>query len=285
MSTYFEELNEYTADKLKIKLEQDTEFKEEFMELIGFYSAKLYQFIPEGDSREEFDEYFFNMAKSQYFQGYQIMIELLNDDTTKLSEDFLSQPKGGLKNEVPRLLKTALEEVLQETVKTEGTKKLVMWLITRFEDIYDIVNQTVLELTYMGAYLAIQEEKQKRGLTIQNESSDLLLGNVSDLIFLTPQLYMIPTYVVVNNEDVLESWDIIWWSAISNDKAGEITIIQSSQEYQEFNLKISLQEQIREKERENIISYLIQTLQNQSENKKTITVTNYIVKEITQLTV
>lgn len=267
-----ENIDNYIELKLKLLFENNKEFTEEFMLIMEFYSSKFYDFIPEETLRNEFDEALFLTAKSQYFLGYKIILEILNDEDSNIDNEFLTQPTGYLKNEIPNIFRLIYENPLDE-IKTENAKKLVMWLITRFEDTFDLINQTIFELTCLGAHLALKEEIEKRKLTVSNNDNSLLLGNANDLNYINPQLYMIAT--IKSNE--IEKWDIYWSSSIANDKAGEITVLDNNNT---IHLNILLHEQIRKVEQDNIINF-VGSLLNENKDKETnLNISVFIISEM-----
>jgi hypothetical protein len=256
MTRNSKDLSQYAEDKLRIHFEEDNQFLQELAFLVTFYSNKFYQFLNNEDElRKEFDDSFFEVAKSQIFQGYYLMVEIINDPETSLGEEFFSLPDGYIKEEVPVMLKEALGDSFDQLRKTEAAQKFSMWLITRYENIYDIVNQTLFDLLCTGAFQALIDERDKLHIKPDNmDKVELLLGNPSSLNFINPQIFMTATGV----NDNFEIWDLRWWSSYNNlEKAGGVTVLTvNNNNVKNYMLNIEVHQTIHPSEREQVVEYL-----------------------------
>lgn len=256
MTKQAKDLSQYAEDKLRIHFEEDNQFLQELAFLVAFYSNKFYQFLNnEDESRKEFDDAFFEVAKSQIFQGYYLMVEMLNDPDTDLGREFFSLPEGYIKEEVPGMIKVGLGDSFDQLRKTEAAQKFSMWLITKYENIYNIANQTLFDLLCIGAYQALIDERNKEQISPDIiENAELLLGNPSTLNFINPQIYM--TAIGINND--FEIWDLRWWSSYNNlEKAGGVTVLTfNHNNVKNYMLNIEIHQTIHPSEREQVVEYL-----------------------------
>lgn len=260
MTKQAKDLSQYAEDKLRIHFEEDNQFLQELAFLVAFYSNKFYQFLNnEDESRKEFDDTFFEVAKSQIFQGYYLMVEMLNDPDTDLGREFFSLPEGYIKEEVPGMIKVGLGDSFDQLRKTEASQKFSMWLITQYENIYDIADQTLFDLLCIGAYQALIDERNKEKISPDIiENAELLLGNPSTLNFINPQIYM--TAIGINND--FEIWDLRWWSSYNNlEKAGGVTVLTfNHNNVKNYMLNIEIHQTIHPSEREQVVEYLAMRL-------------------------
>lgn len=220
-----------TSEILQSHFETNQEFRDEFSGYIYFYAQKFKTQLRE-EQHDEFERIFEEVCKSQFFQGYYLMLEILRDEDTNLPQEFLEQPIGVLTNEVPSMLRKAYQETLKEIIRTAPTQKYVMWMITNYENIYDLVNQVIFDITCLGSRKALLDERLKRDIQ-EKEESKTLLGNGYDLNFITPQTYM--KLQTLNSQ--VETWDIHWWSTINNERerVGDITAIIINTPNEEVN--------------------------------------------------
>ncbi|NLP52184.1 hypothetical protein [Bacillus sp. RO1] len=220
-----------TSEILQSHFETNQEFRDEFSGYIYFYAQKFKKQLRE-EQHDEFERIFEEVCKSQFFQGYYLMLEILRDEDTNLPQEFLEQPIGVLTNEVPSMLRKAYQETLKEIIRTAPTQKYVMWMITNYENIYDLVNQVIFDITCLGSRKALLDERLKRDIQEIKESKTLL-GNGYDLNFITPQTYI--KLQTINSQ--VETWDIHWWSTVNDERerVGDITAIAINTPNEEVN--------------------------------------------------
>ncbi|MCM3443598.1 hypothetical protein [Metabacillus halosaccharovorans] len=257
-----EEQVKITNTKLTQLFEQDHDFKSEFLGVFNFYSQKFYRIIKKDEEKKQFDELFFEALKSQFFNGYLLAREIMVDENSSFPDEFFTQPVGFLTDEVPKILRNALKENLDSVIRTELTQKFIMRLLQRFENVYDLIKQTIFDVTCLGARQAFLDIKEDKDLKTTVEPIDTWLSNVNDIEFYTPQLFITP---VIKNE-LAESWELHWWSSLNNNiKAGDITILKvQSAEKDSYILNIFLHQSIYEAERQKISEYIIGAFSNRN---------------------
>lgn len=260
------DLTQYASDKLRAHFENDSTFLEEFMETLGFYSLKFHRFFKTEEDLKEFNDALYQMSKSQIFQGYYLMLEIIHDEGTDLPAEFFNRPDGYIRQDAPMLLRQALGDALKDVVKTDNTQKFTMWLIKRFEDVYDLIDQTIYDLASLGSFQALLDERAKRNITLDVEPQEMLLGDAGDLIVLNPQIQMVAT----GKSDTFESWVFQFWSTHTNsDKIGEVVILSFlDSDKLRYLLNIQIHESISEIERESMVEKISILLAARNDVKK-----------------
>jgi len=249
------DLTAYAKEKLTLHFENNEDFSREFMALTNFYSKKFNHVIDSEEMLTKFYNDFFEIAKSQIFQGYYLMLQIMYDEKNEIEDDFLAQDLGTLKDEIPSLLKQGFGVALESVKKTENAHKLSMWLVTNFENVYDLINQVYFDLLCTGSLYALSDECHRRGLSSSGkEDTPLLMGSPLAKTFISPQIYMVPT---AKGEDY-EMWDLRWWSSFKSDeKAGGATILNiESEESKQFILSVDLHQTVHYSEREDLVATL-----------------------------
>ncbi|MCM3619717.1 hypothetical protein M3936_19285 [Sutcliffiella horikoshii] len=260
------------SEILQSHFETSQEFRNEFSGYIHFYAQKFTHLLSE-EQYEEFERIFEEVCKSQYFQGYYLMLEILKDEDTHLTNEFIEQPIGFLTDEVPNMLRKAYQETIKEIIRTAPTQKFVMWMITNFEDIFDLVNQVILDITCLGSRKALLDERNSRGVK-EIEENKSLLGNGYDYNFISPQAY-IKIQTVTSK---VETWDIHWWSTIKDgqERIGDITVIvieTPNEEVNGFILNIQILNVMAEHE----ITAFSQKIATRFSNRNSIELSNILV--------
>ncbi|MFE7064200.1 hypothetical protein ACFVAD_18885 [Sutcliffiella sp. NPDC057660] len=261
--TMNKKLTKVASECLQTHFERNKDFRDEFMGYIYFYSQKFLHILKE-EYHSEFEKVFEEVTKSQFYQGYYLMLEIINDNETVIQPEFLTQPIGYLTNEVPGMLNEGFKGKLKDIIRTSITQNFVLWMITKFEDVFDLLNQVIYDITCLGARQALIDERNKleENTSAQNQC---WLGDGYDYNFISPQAYII----LKTKTPQIESWDIQWWSTLNNSrKIGEVTalhVVTPEEEINGYILNIQISKQMAESEIMNaarLLSTILSTRNN-----------------------
>ncbi|NRD81110.1 hypothetical protein HPT25_27855 [Bacillus sp. BRMEA1] len=251
-----------TEHRMRDLFDHNDNFKADFFGVFNFYSQKFYRIIKGEEEQRSFDEIFFEAAKSQFLNGYYLAREVLADENSVFPDEFFTQPIGYLTEEVPGILKQAMQDTLDDMIRTDLTQKFIMWLLQNYEDVYDLVKQTIFDIACLGARQAFLDIKEEKNLENNIEPIEGWLSNLNDIEFLTPQLFLTP---IVKNE-LAESWELHYWSTLNNtSKAGDVTILKiTNDEKDTYLINIGLHQSIYETERQRISEYILSAISNRN---------------------
>lgn len=219
-----EVIHEYSQEKLTNHFKNNNQFVKDFATMFYFYSSKFNQTISE-EYHDEFQNMLYESAKTQYYNGYFIAREFIEHEETVIPDEWLSQTEGMMKEQIPSMLFEAGGGDFHEIIRTETSQKLVRWCITKFEDIRDLLQEVLIDITLLGSLRAILDEKDTKGIkTVINENREIqgILAAYNDLYFVDPQKYLM---CLLHNQGS-ETWEIHLWSSLQlpNTKIGEITL-------------------------------------------------------------
>ncbi|MDC3424288.1 hypothetical protein NC797_07170 [Aquibacillus sp. 3ASR75-11] len=258
-----EDLFTYTEKKLSSHFQNSGEFNRFFKVMYDYYSNKLNVFIKVED-KEVYESKLFQSAKSQFFNGYYIVREFLADENTNLPDEWLSQPEGFITEEIPGIIKSAAGNNFEEVILSEDMHNLILWAVTRYEDLHALLKQTAFDIVCLGAKQAILDERDNKGIPKPQTAIPGLLGDFDDFMFLTPQHY----FQAEVKTDETEIWSLNWWSSLAKEdsKAGEVTLIKIPGENNvQYALNLYLTKEIDEHERERILALLLMTLMDKND--------------------
>lgn len=207
-------IHEEVWKKLKEQIESDDEFKLKMEYLYFFYERKLMSFAKTEDALLLIRESLEDVVFAQYFQGYYIMRNLLVDKETSLEETVWSMGEGHARNEVPKFIKEVFSKEEFDWTLTELGHRFGMEILQIMDPAFDLFKQIRIELANYGAYKAfVDDERYKGAGDVQENPPDIMLGNIFDLDFLTPQVYMQAQFITEQHE----IRDLFMWSAVQSD--------------------------------------------------------------------
>lgn len=265
-----EEIYNYTENRLKAHYQNDSSINEEISNLLSYYNLMLDERVKDEDKGRLKDELFQTITQ-QIFNGYFIVVEILNLAKEEIPDDNLKQPIGILTQQIPDLLRSVTGENYESTITHEPFRKLSSWLITEYEGIYPLLMDLALNTAVVGSKWAFLDERDKRGLVEETQMEMTLFADPINVTYLNPETYI--TADIINEN--AELWTITKTRWNGFDKVGEITIIKTV--LKEVRLNISIKANIAEAERNNIIDRVIQKVTDSNliqDTKITITITS-----------
>lgn len=265
-----EEIYNYTENRLKAHYQNDSSINEELSNLLSYYNLMLDERVKDEDKGRLKDELFQTITQ-QIFNGYFIVVEILNLAKEEIPDDNLKQPIGILTQQIPDLLRSVTGENYESTITHEPFRKLSSWLITEYEGIYPLLMDLALNTAVVGSKWAFLDERDKRGLVEETQMEMTLFADPINVTYLNPETYI--TADIINEN--AELWTITKTRWNGFDKVGEITIIKTV--LKEVRLNISIKANIAKAERNIIIDRVIQKVTDSNliqDTKITITITS-----------
>lgn len=265
-----EEIYNYTENRLKAHYQNDSSINEELSNLLSYYNLMLNERVKDED-KERLKNELFQTITQQIFNGYFIVVEILNLAKEEIPDDNLKQPIGILTQQIPDLLRSVTGENYESTITHEPFRKLSSWLITEYEGIYPLLMDLALNSAVVGSKWAFLDERDKRGLVEETQMEMTLFADPINVTYLNPETYI--TAEIINEN--AELWTITKTRWNGFDKVGEITIIKTV--LKEVRLNISIKANIAEAERNIIIDRVIQKVTDSNliqDTKLTITITS-----------
>ncbi|QAS54795.1 hypothetical protein [Halobacillus litoralis] len=254
----YKELFKYTEQKLQSHFQNNDDFNKQFAIMEQYYYNKVENII-NNDDKNKFQELFFTSVKSQFFNGYYIVREFLYLDPTALKDEFYAQPKGYITEDAAMLMNGLNQNGQIEAIYTESLNDLVKWLITRYENVRELLRQISFEIVCLGATQAIMDEKDSKERMVSGISERGFLGPLTDINFLNPQIYS--TSVVYSQG--IETWTLHYWSALNkeDDRAGDVSVYMVEVDgYKQYHLNIYLSKNIFSFEREELLRIILAKL-------------------------
>jgi hypothetical protein len=253
------QLLDQTTRELKKKFEESAIFRDKLMEYTFFYGKKFISFLPADENFTiKFQERIEEVVKSQYYQGYYLMLEVIEDSETKIDETFLRQEDGLIRNEVPRIMKEALSTDFQNIIKTSLSHKFTMWMIQHTENVFDLISQSLFDLTCLGAYEALLDYKKRSVLLDDVDIVNCHLGSPTDLVYLNPQIYM----TLLTKTSEVEIWDLYEWSSINSENTvGSVSFLSLSLDPKRYFLEFKISNRIIQFEQDNLIKTCVNMIQ------------------------
>ncbi|MFB1100385.1 hypothetical protein [Terribacillus sp. JSM ZJ617] len=213
----------FTENKLRQAFTNDEHFNMQFNILNHFYFEKV-KVLTDAERHRDYEEPFFEAVKSQYFNGYFIVRELLSDEQTTLDPVWLSNPEGILTEEIPMLIREAVLQNEEEALITETMYQFIMELTAEYEDVHSSLLQIAFDIAFLGSKRAFLDERNSLEVEAQKGGLESRMARIGDFTFITPQIYLGPKHITTETE----MWDLYWWSSLRqiDNKAGDVTLIQ-----------------------------------------------------------
>jgi hypothetical protein len=232
---------DYTDQKLKAHVQNNEEFNLELANTFAYYKEKLLDIANESDN-EQLEADFFNCIKSQIFNGYFMVQELLSNEETKFVDEWFLQSVGMIAQQLPEMLRIATNDDIEGIITHEPLKKLASKLVVEFEGVYPLLMDISLNTACMGAKWALIDEAEKRGISPYQPQLKGLLFHIDDAVFINPQTYLSCDITTESSE----VWTVITSGYSGLDKIAEVTVIKhrghegSESYYMNINIKNSL---------------------------------------------
>lgn len=212
---------EYTDQKLRAHFQHNQQFNVELATTFAYYNEKLLNVAVDSD-KEKLETDFYNCVKSQIFNGYFMVQELLQHEDTKFENEWFMQPIGMIAQQLPDMLRAVTNDNIEEIITHDPLKKLASRLVMEYEGVYPLLLDISLNTACMGAKWALIDEAEKRGIQQYQPQSKGLLAYMDDVIFINPQMYLICDITTESSE----LWTLISSRNTGLDKIAEVTIIK-----------------------------------------------------------
>lgn len=247
MSNLFEQ----TDQMLKVHYQDNQLFNSDVVKSYEYYQDKLFQIVNEAD-KERVTESLFQSIKSQIFNGYFMIKELLQNVT--IDDEWFTQSKGMIAQQIPEMLLKATNNDIEGIITHTPLKTMASWLVIEYEGIYPLLMDISLNTACIGAKWALIDEAEKRGVTLYQPQHHGKLGYIDDVTYIYPSSYIV---CEVSNE-TSELWSIIYSGYNGYDKLSEVTILKSVNQtgLERYYMNINIKNRFSTIEHQNLIDDL-----------------------------
>lgn len=206
------------------RLWKDDDFRVNFEGIFAYHKNKLVKVLGSRVNHDDFFDPYFNYVTDLFYQGYYLGRELIENADVLIADRFYEQPDGIIKEQTYDILSGAAGDLValvshEESLAYEDT------LIQENEAVKPILLQIKLDITTLGTYQALLDERSAKKISVTPESDSEfkgLLHRSDDLLFVDPQKYLICLYT----DGRSEVWDLNLWQTVStrNRKIGEVHV-------------------------------------------------------------
>jgi hypothetical protein len=276
------DIYQYTDQKLLAHYQNNQEFNRQLAILNNYYYEQLLKIV-KIQEKPRLETELFASIKGQIFNGYFMVQELLANPEISIDNEWFTQTKGMITQQIPSILKDAIGENYEEVITDHKLKKLAGWLISEYEGVYPLLMDISLNSACFGANWALLDEGAKRNVTVATSQNKGLLGCVDDLTFISPQHYI----QCISTTNGSEMWEILNSRMKDIEKIGEVVIFRIATELENVDnvlLNLYLSEELSETEQQqliNIITSRISTINNLELNQIIIRIA--IIKDFYEL--
>jgi hypothetical protein len=264
-TTIEKNIYDYTDQKLKAHHQNNMEFNFELANAYEYYKAKLFEIVNPSDQERVANE-LFQSVKSQIFNGYFLVQELLGHETTQIEDDWFKQSIGMIAQQIPDMLRDITDNNIDEIITFKPLKEMASWLVIEYEGVYPLLMDISLNIACLGAKWAFIDEAAKREITPYNPNLGGLLANVDDVVFINPQNYLTCD---IKTEST-EFWTVLNSKYNEIDKIGEVTIIkhQGNDGSDIYSMNLNIKNSLSLIEQQSLIDTLGVKLMDSSEIKR-----------------
>ncbi|WP_368502719.1 hypothetical protein AB3N04_01070 (plasmid) [Alkalihalophilus sp. As8PL] len=183
---------EVSQERLRHLNNNDEHFHNHLQRTHYYFLAK-FDHVYDVEVDAEFSVEFESYAADLIFQGYYLVLELLDDENTSVPADFLTLPNGRIKEMTFSILNGATEDLLN-LLKNKDNSEFDKKLISSTENIASFLTQLKIDYACIGAAQALIDERYNRDLIIQEEPKEAYRGILTrsdDLFSVDPQKYLV----------------------------------------------------------------------------------------------
>lgn len=207
-------------ERLTKLFETDQYFSKTISQNLSYYLSHLSK--SSRDKASELEPFLSAMYESIFYQGYFLLLTLRDHPETTLSDEFLSQPNGRLKEQVVSMMKDAISGDTKTIIEFTTAQPLLLTYEGN-EEIIEMLMEWGTEILMMGAHQALIDERSNRNLFIQVEPKTKgYLHRLDDFLFICPNKYLVCTARTEHSEQ----WEMRQWQTTSNPKQVGTVILQ-----------------------------------------------------------
>lgn len=170
-----EKMNITKEVKIRLtNLMENNEFRTNYNQLIGYYFQLLEHFVKDKEKLEEFQEVIMIAFNSQYYYGYSLGLEIIENNLEDIPNEFFTQEIGYFLFEVNNLVMGNIEDDAFIQFRTNPTKDLVTDLIIEFENILPALKESIIHLTLEGVKQCFLDHRQQFNVvTLESDTNSL----------------------------------------------------------------------------------------------------------------
>ncbi|MEB2301617.1 hypothetical protein LAV72_18600 [Lysinibacillus xylanilyticus] len=185
-----------TTQLLKQRIEEDTEFRKNYNNIVEFYLLK-FMYIENKNTHIEEIELILNR---QFLQGYMVIHQFIeNNPELPLIEEQTTIYE--VLNTIPNSLSEIFKEQNIDFVKVDTAEAFAMDMLSEIgTDYYDLLEQVYKEITYYGIAYGLLHQ-------YPNYIIDEITSDIKDIVhpyLITPQLALIPSTTLNGTADALK---------------------------------------------------------------------------------
>ncbi|MEB8855256.1 hypothetical protein P4H06_02135 [Bacillus cereus] len=230
----------------------NTDFETKIESLINYYflliadQANILQDREFGNEIEEkkfkndlkkFETLFPAASKNAFLKGYQLGLEFLRHPETVIPDELFTNPN--FVQDIPFAIVNAAEFNIYELIRTDETQEFSVFAVRTYEGIKPLMEQIFSEIALYGAEMALEHEREEKGLQIEEGKRTFLTNVPIDRLFtITPSI----TANVVHAEKQCETWNLNWNAKLTLDnpfvELAQVTIVYKER----TNIQKDLQE-------------------------------------------
>ncbi|KEK18602.1 hypothetical protein BAMA_04970 [Bacillus manliponensis] len=173
--------------------------------------------------------------KNSFLKGYQVALELLNHEETKLEKEDLVHK--AIESRFTEAVESYYSTSLYEFIRTAETQEFILFAIRNFEDVKSCLEQIFTEFAKLGSLYCLKRLKQRR--KVEDEAAiptHVTKLPINHFFNITPS---IRAYVIANNPGI-EIWSLVWNCAATNNpfvEVGDVVLIHRSKQHIEKDLE------------------------------------------------
>ncbi|AFQ19836.1 hypothetical protein P9133_02235 [Bacillus thuringiensis] len=173
---------------------------------------------------KKFETLFPAASKNAFLKGYQLGLEFLRHPETVIPDALFTNPN--FVQDIPFAIVNAAEFNIYELIRTDETQEFSVFAVRTFEGIKPLMEQIFSEIALYGAEIALDHEREEKGLEIEEGKRTTLTNVPIDRLFtITPSI----TANVVHAEKKCEIWNLNWNARLTLDnpfvELAQVTIV------------------------------------------------------------
>lgn len=203
------------SKEVKVRLSnhmENNEFRTNYNQLIGYYFQLIEYFVKDKDKLEQFSEEIMIAFNCQYYQGYSLGLEILENNLDNIPDEFFTQEIGYFLFEVNNLVMGNVGDDAFTQFRTNPTKELVTNLVIEFENILPSLKESIIHLTLEGVKKCFLDHRDKFNVaTLESDTNSLfreqdlhhiLSNRLISCELIEPNVQLWKIYNSINTEEV-----------------------------------------------------------------------------------
>lgn len=236
------------TNKLRDKYEQDVYFNQELENLTIFYGRKLLALTSNENVHEIIENTISNVIRSQFFQGYYVMSNILEDEEVEFTDNVWTLPKGIVRNQIRTMLDNLFNDTEYNWIDNDVANSFALVMLNELEKGFEVVEGIKYEVALFGAYKAFLEDS-RYSVAPSEKVNDFKLGDPFDLNYINHQVYMEAKHYAEQHE----FWDLFLTGKQNQDNSWcgtvHLSTFPTEEDKKFYILSLNLSNVIRDEEK------------------------------------